>query len=192
MIITVGIAIGGFRTFGRWKRERIEERKIETAIRALAFVYESKFVFEGIRNEFSISYEWKNMPEFPGDTEQKRNARGPFYATLMRIKAHKEFFEQAWKIQAECSAIFGTEIEETFLLMHKARREIEVSAEMLWRDPNPTDRSEANLKTWNSFRADVWPAYGRFADDGDKVGKKLKEFREQMEKQCRPIVDKMH
>jgi len=34
--ITIGIAVGGFRTFGRWKREKLEERRIEVAIDALA------------------------------------------------------------------------------------------------------------------------------------------------------------
>lgn len=36
-IITICIAVGGFRTFGRWKREKIEEKKIEIAFEALAF-----------------------------------------------------------------------------------------------------------------------------------------------------------
>jgi hypothetical protein len=37
--ITIGIAIGGFRTFGRWKREKIEEKRIDVAIEALALTY---------------------------------------------------------------------------------------------------------------------------------------------------------
>ena len=48
-IITVAIAIGGFRTCDRWKREKLEEKRIDTAIEALALVYESKFIFDRIR-----------------------------------------------------------------------------------------------------------------------------------------------
>lgn len=189
LVITVGIAVGGFKTFGRWKREKIEETRIDVAIRALALTYKAKFVFESIRSPMSFPYEWEAMPEFPGDTDAKRNQRGEFYAILKRVEAHRPFFEHAWELQAECSAVFGPKVEETFLLLHRARREIEVSAEMLWRDPEPTHKSQDNLDTWESFRADVWGPYGKFTKEGDKVGKKLQDFRDQMETLCRPIVD---
>lgn len=61
--------------------------------------------------------------------------------------------------------------------MHRARREIEVSAEMLMRDQRPQLNSQDNQNTWNSFRADVWPANGKLSPDGDKVGGKLELFR---------------
>jgi hypothetical protein len=186
--ITIGIAVGGFRTFGRWKKEKIEEKRIDVAIEALALVYEAKFVFDHIRSEMSFPYEWKDMPEGFG-SEKERDARGPFYATLKRIDACKDFFERAWKIQVRCMALFGNDIEQTFLLMHRARREIEVSAEMLLRDPFPTHQSEDNLKTWDRFRADVWPAYKDKVEGGDRVGQKLSEFIDKIEKKCRPIVD---
>ena len=190
-LITIVIAIGGFRTFGRWKKEKVEEKRIETAIEALALVYESKFIFEHIRSEMSYGYEWKDMPESYGTGEQ-RNARGPFYAILKRIEANKDFFERAWKLQAQCTALFGPEVEEIFLLIQRARREIEVSAGMLLQDPVPQSNSSDNLETWNSFRADVWPTYGRLAKDGDKVGKKLAEFRGKMEQLCRPVIDRQY
>ena len=60
---------------------------VETAIEALALVYESKFIFDHIRSEMSFPYEWKDMPDSYG-TEEQRNARGPFYAVLMRIQAN--------------------------------------------------------------------------------------------------------
>lgn len=146
-IITIAIAIGGFRTFGRWKKERIEEKRIDTAIEALTLVYESKFIFDHIRSAMSFPYEWKDMPADYGP-ETQRNVRGSFYAILKRIDAQKEFFERAWKIQVRCTALFGSEVEEPFLLMQRARREIEVSAEMLLRDPEPSVRTQDNLELW--------------------------------------------
>jgi hypothetical protein len=191
LLIPIGIALFGFRTFERWHREKIEEKRIDTAIEALALVYESKFIFDNIRSPMSFDYEWKDMPEGFG-TEQERNARGPFYAILKRIAAHKDFFERAWKMQVRCTALFSPSVEETFLLMHRARREIEVSAEMLLRDLAPTHRTEENLKTWDRFRADVWGAHGAFAEGGDLVGQKLTEFRTRMEALCRPIIDRQY
>jgi hypothetical protein len=188
-IITIVIAVGGFRTFARWKREKIEEKRIDTAIEALALVYESKIIFDHIRSEMSFPYEWKDMPQGYG-SEEERSARGPFYAILKRIEAQKEFFERAWKIQVRCTALFGPNVEEVFLLMHRARREIEVSAEMLWHDPRPSVANRDNLETWNRFRADVWPSYESRAKGGERVGHKLSEFRAKMESLCRPIIDR--
>jgi hypothetical protein len=190
--ITVGIAIGGFRTFDRWKREKLEEKRIDIAIDALALTYESKYIFDHIRSEMTFGYEWQDMPKRKGDTEQKSDQRGPFYAILKRIEANKEFFERAWKMQVKCTAVFGRQAEEIFLLMQKARREIEVSAGMLYRDPEPIHKSADNLNTWKQFKADVWPAYGRLAPNGDLVGKKLTEFTERMEVLCRPIIDRQY
>jgi hypothetical protein len=159
------------------------------AIEALALVYESKFIFDHIRSEMSVSYEWQDMPEDYGFVEQ-RSARGPFYAVLNRISAQKEFFERAWKMQVRCTALYGPKVADAFLLMRRARREIEVSAEMLLRDPEPTFKSQDNLETWDRFRADIWPAYGRKAKGGDTVGQKLADFKAQMQTFCRPIVDR--
>src|SRR5262245_16621356 len=142
--ITIAIAVSGFRTFNRWKREKLEEKRIDTAIEALALVYESKFIFDHIRGLMAYPSEWKDMPEWPGDTEERRGQRGPFYAALKRIEANKDFFERAWKLQVRCTAIFGPAVEETFLLLHKARRTIEVSAGMLMREPHPRVESSDN------------------------------------------------
>ena len=138
----------------------------------------------------AFDYEWQDMPDSFGTEEQQRRTRGQFYAILKRIQAHKDFFERAWKIQVRCTALFDPTVEKTFLLMHRARREIEVSAGMLLRDPEPTFRSEDNLKTWDRFRADIWDAYGPLAEGGDRVGEKLTEFRTRMEALCRPIIDR--
>jgi hypothetical protein len=45
--ITTVIAFSGFRTFGRWKREKVEERRIEIALDALALAYESRALLSG-------------------------------------------------------------------------------------------------------------------------------------------------
>jgi hypothetical protein len=189
MLITVTIAVGGFRTFGRWKKEKIEEKRIEVAIDALALMYESKFIFDNIRSGFSFHGEWDDMPRNPGESENVWNTRGSFYAILKRIEAHREFFERAWKLQVRCAAIFGPAVEETFLLLQKSRREVEVSAGMLTREPAPDHRSADNLRTWESFREDVWAAEAQVNGHVDRVGSKLADFRSQIEQLCRPIVD---
>jgi hypothetical protein len=63
LLTTVSIAVGGFRTFGRWKRERLEEAKIEIAFEALAFAYEAQYVVEWLRAPISNEGEWSEMPK---------------------------------------------------------------------------------------------------------------------------------
>jgi hypothetical protein len=36
LLLTLGIALASFRTFGRWKKEKLEEKRIDIAIQALA------------------------------------------------------------------------------------------------------------------------------------------------------------
>ena len=181
-VITLGIALGGFRTFGRWKREKLEEKRIEIALDMLGMVYEAKYIFDNIRSPMSFDYEWRDMPEGVGNNEGDRRRRGPFFATLKRIEAHREFFERAWKLQPRCIAVFGPEAEEIFLLMHRSRREIEVSAEMLVFHNLGNDRD-----TIRQFERDVWDTAGHHIEL-DRVGARLNEFRTRAEALCRPVI----
>jgi hypothetical protein len=186
-IITLVIAVFGFRTFDRWKREKLEERRIEVAIDALAAAYKAKFVFEIIRSPMAYSNEWADMDESWGSEEQRR-VRGPYYAALNRIRQNKEFFEHVWDLQPKCMAIFGPEVEETFRLMHQARRNIEVAADMLMRDAidNSYGRSEQTQNMYEQMRVDIW---GHPVDNQvDRVGEMLSQCRDRMEALCRPIV----
>jgi hypothetical protein len=189
LLLTLGVAIGGFRTFGRWKREKIEEKRIETAIDALAVMYESKFIFDHIRNGFTQSPEWDDMPVRP-EAEEQRNRRGTYYAIWKRVQSYKDFFDRAWKLQVRCAAIFGPEMEGVFLLLQKARREVEVAAEMLTRDPVATVRTPDNIETWERFHDVVWMHNAEARGREDKVGKKLLDFSDGIKKTCGPVVNR--
>jgi hypothetical protein len=80
MLITVGIAFGGYRTFNRWKREQLESRRIEIAFDALTLAYETKSIFGHVRSPIAQGFEWSDMPVRSGETEDKRQRRGTFYA----------------------------------------------------------------------------------------------------------------
>src|SRR5713226_647489 len=106
LAITIGIAIGGFRTFGRWKREKLEERRIEVALDFLGVAYEAKYIFANIRGAMSYEYEWQDMPVDDAQTAAQRSNRGQFYATLKRIERNKDFFDKVWQLQPRCMAVF--------------------------------------------------------------------------------------
>jgi hypothetical protein len=130
------------------------------------------------------------MPETPGESDDKRRSRGSYYAILKRVESHREFFDRAWKLQIRCGALFGQKAEEALLLLQKARREVEVSAQMLLRDPSPQVRTADNMRTWEKFRTDVWGGYGAVNNARDTVSEKLEECNESVETICHPIVER--
>jgi len=190
-IVTALIAYFGFRNFERWKREQLEERRMEVAFEALELAYKTKHAFEHIRSPLIYDYEWEDMPQVPGDTDDKRRRRGSYYAIAKRLGANKEFFDAVWKAHAKCMAIFGPHAEEIFLELHKARRQIEIAYEMLLRHLNDAPMNpDPNADLWRQLRADLAAADGALANEGDRVGRRLDAFRDGIEKLCRPVMDR--
>lgn len=189
LVLTALIAIFGFRTFGRWKREKLEERRIEVAFDALTIAYETKFVFQYIRSPLVQGYEWADMPKRDGENDDNRGRRGSYYATFNRIKQNKDFFEKVWQLQPRCMAVFGRNIEKTFLKLHQARRNIEVAAQMLAQDADDfrRDNEESNRNLYHQLRRDVWD-HGDLEQEKDEVGKLLREFETELETAAKPVV----
>jgi hypothetical protein len=95
-LITIVIATSGFRSFGRWRQEKLEERRIETAFDVLTIAHETQFIFQNIRAPLIEDYEWADMPHWDNDTDDRRRRRGPFFATIKRLDANAEFFKRVW------------------------------------------------------------------------------------------------
>jgi hypothetical protein len=191
--ITIGIAVGGFRTFGRWKREKLEEKKIEIAFEALSIAYETKFIFQTIRGPMSFEYEWKDMPTIEGEAEENRRERGPFFAILNRISSQKEFFERAWKLQPRFMAMFGPQSENIFIQLHQARRNIQVSASMLMRPDmhrNKGNWNENRQRQQRQMEGEIWEGMDEIYPGTDRVSKGLKRFEDEIVQLCRPVVDR--
>jgi hypothetical protein len=187
------ISFTGLRTFGKWRRESIEERRIEAAIDALSIAYHSKYVFDNIRGPMIFSYEFVDMPIRHGESDQKRAQRGEFFAVLKRIERNKEFFDSVWKIQPRVMALFGPETEGIFLQLHEARRNIEVSAGLLFQhyvDELELGRNADTKRLRDRQKADINTAYADFEETGSKVSAKLEAFRDRMEVLCRPVVER--
>jgi hypothetical protein len=154
LLLTAGIAIFGFRSFGRWKHEQLELKRIDVALDALTLAYKCRHVFDNIRSPLFYEYEWSDMPH-EAQPDNVRRLRGENHAVLKRIIANKEFFQEVWKTQPACMAVFGPKIEETFLEVHKARREIEVACEQLARVASESAEVRAlNKEHWAQMRAD--------------------------------------
>ncbi|MBS0233462.1 MAG: hypothetical protein JSR99_08240 [Proteobacteria bacterium] len=178
-VLTGGIAFAGFRTFERWKREKLEEKRIEIGLEASALGYEAKFIFDAIRNPGSVELEWE---ELKGDKDQRRRA-GPFFAILKRLEKNSEYFERVWKLQPRFMAVFGKSTAATFMKIHQARSSVQVSAGMLMRaayrnEPYRDDQFRRKLEAavWNSDA------------ENDEIGTLISDFEKAIEAQCFPII----
>lgn len=178
--ITASVAYAGFTTFEKWKRERIEERRIDIALEAMALAYEAAFVFDSIRSPMSFSIEWSEMKGV--DDPSKRRAAGPYYAILRRIDQNKDYFDRIWKMQPRFMAVFGKDTADIFKQLHQARRNIEVSAEMLMEDVirGVLDK-DVNFR--KELKADIWG--GR---KNDKIAPLIDAFVAGVEKHCQPVI----
>ena len=189
--LTTVIAFAGFRTFGRWRREKLEEKRIEVAIEALALAYKSRHVFEMIRSPLIQEYEWREMPEGWAKDGDKRRRVGAYWAILHCITLNKDFFDEVWELQPRCMSLFGPEVEETFMQLHRARRNVEVAAQMLAEDAAQeyAGRPPNNDNLYKQLRADI-SGHSTAAEEGDRIGRMLNDFREGLIRVCRPIVDR--
>ena len=191
--ITIGIAIGGFKTFGRWKREKVEELRMNIALEALSIAYETQFVFDGIRNPGSFGYEYADMKRGENESPEQYEARKTGYPTLKRVNDNKDFFQQVFKLQPRFMAVFGPQTEVIFKELNQARVNVIVSAQAISRDDH-SPFTEAKAKRRTRHEADIWSgAADAYSDeelpDGDRVQKRLDEFKNGISKLCRPVVD---
>jgi hypothetical protein len=140
----------------------------------------------------AYSYEWADMPEQVGDTNDKRHSRGAYFAPLKRIQQNKEFFDQLWKVQPLAMAVFGPRVEDIFLKAHQARRDIEVAAQMLMESvDDPYRGSDQNtIELYKQMRVDIYGHGGQYTKEGDRVGAKLDDFRSGMGALFRPVIDR--
>jgi hypothetical protein len=78
LVLTGYIGYQGLRTFDRWRREKIEEKRIDVALDALSTAYKSKYVFEYIRSPLVRSHEFADMPGCDDGKENRKQGEAPY------------------------------------------------------------------------------------------------------------------
>lgn len=188
VVITAALGFWGLRTLDKWRREKIEEKKIEVAMDALVLAYESIGVFEGIRARIVNMSEWEDMERTPGESDQERDRKGSYYAILKRIRFHQNFFTRAYAMEPKCMVLFGSAAKEAFEQLYKARRSIETACEVL---TYTVKQSSDDPDTWFQCRADIWGEglTPPKAKDPERVSRMLDGFRSGIERLCRPSLE---
>lgn len=197
VLVTAVIAGFGFRTFDKWKREKIEERRIEVSIDALAIAYEAQFVFEAVRSRFHSSAEYEDghdewgseRADDPIRVTLQEGQRTP-YVVLKRLQRHEDFFEKVRKIEPLSMAVFGAATQEIFGLLYTARTRLESEAKSLFEEERfEIDREDTESRERRrELRSSIFASPNE-KKEGDRIGEGVREFTKQIEEICRPIVD---
>jgi hypothetical protein len=204
--ITIAIALNGFRNFERWRRERIEERRIDIAFEALAFIYEVPYVVAALRAPVRYEAEWAEMPRVDGESEEDRRRRAAPYVISNRMKAYGDFFQRGFRLQPRFMAVFGQETEEIFDLLHMTIAQIRwaawaksmngvvvVDAKERKRLEEAIDSLKGVILDGESDDDDDDDDDGDDDDDEKKedgIDSRLERFRKKIEALCKPVVDR--
>jgi|ERR1700730_100701 hypothetical protein len=151
-IITISIAIGGFKSFNRWKREKLEDKKIDVAFEALALAYEAKYVFAYLQPPAGFS----------GGAHPVRDD------WRKRVEESHDFFDRIWKIQPKCMAFFGPEVEEIFSILHEALMRFQSA--QTFRDSHPERERVAHAEGGSANRRPT------IYDDIEEFRKRLEDI----------------
>ncbi|MCA1549344.1 hypothetical protein I6F36_21165 [Bradyrhizobium sp. BRP19] len=181
------ISFLGLRTFDKWQREKVHERKLEVAFEALTLAYESTMVFDDIRRRLVREYEWADMPTDGMSKEQIDRSRTS-YALINRFGRHNDFFDRVLKLQPKIMAVFGPETEATMNKLHRARHLIQLACEMLIDIPDP----KAGTEEWDlvlQARSDIWDHKSSGVKEPERVTTLLRAFRSEIEAKCGPFVN---
>lgn len=106
LIMSGIISFLGLRTFDKWQREKVHERKLEVAFEALTLAYESGMVFDDIRRRLVRPYEWADMASEGMSKEQIERSQST-YAIINRISRHNDFFDRVLKVQPKLNHVLG-------------------------------------------------------------------------------------
>jgi len=182
VIVTGCFAFAGLKTFNRWKREKLEEKRIDVAIEALAIAFESRLVFDDIR---------ARLTRVPAGKDQRSELQHGPQAVLKRVEAQQPFFDKALSLEPKFVAVFGREKDAIFEHLFSARRQVIITAEALIDDSRielDADDKEGREQRVK-WRKQIFASPGT-VDEEDEVGKLLQQFRGDIERHCRPIVDR--
>jgi hypothetical protein len=182
--VTGYFACAGLRTFDRWKREKLEEKRIDVAIDALALAFESQVVFDYIRARLTRLYD---VPIGNDRHIQEYSLR----AVLKRVEERQPFFDRALMLEPKFVAVFGRDKATIFEHLFSARHQVMTFTEALI-DDYRTEIDPENMEARKQpvkWRKQISASPG-IVDPEDEVGKLLQQFRSEVEELCRPIVDR--
>lgn len=149
----------GRNTFDAWKRQKIEERRIDAAERILTLGYRLRYNLQSVRAAFIPNNELQAAEDFfkkerAQEWEMASNAEKDRWRTaqayLNRLNHHRADWEEVWTLKPIALAFFGQDTEQGLHELWRQYRGIGISADAFASD----DGSNAQFST--KLRQEMW------------------------------------
>jgi len=161
----------GANVFKTWRRQKIEERKMDAAERILTLTYRLRRAFTVIRSPMmwagALDAAEKRLRE-AGVTldslpELKRKNMIYHQAMLDRINSFEAEWAEIGAVTPIAAALFGKVVEEQLELLWRQRGAVAVASESYADDRGQDNEFTAQL------RADMWEGMGKHNGAGDRI-----------------------
>lgn len=151
-------------TFGSYRRERQEDRRIDAAERILTLSYKIRTTLDAVRSPMAMGYEHHQAEEILNEANwyqllpqnEKRQAQTG-HVILLRIDKYKKEWEEVFSAMPLARALFGEAAEGHLLSLTRQLRSVQVAAQM-YRDRmgtnDPKFRQKLERDFWTMGAAD--------------------------------------
>lgn len=180
-------------TFGTYRRQKQEDRRIDAAERVLTLAYRIKADLEASRSPMGLGHEHSQAHErlkeaqwylALGDGERSRSQSGQII--LDRLERERATWDEVFSTMPLARALFGEAVEEQLRTLYRQVRAVQVSAQM-YRDRMGTDEAEFRSK----LERDMW-AMGEPDADRNPVGLAVANAIGALEEIMLPIIRADH
>ena len=168
---SVAIVVAAFlgrNALKNFRHQKVVERQVEQAEKALTVAYRLKDAISEMRSPMTLPHESEEsraelngkdwFDSMPNDRQQRYVQSNVFY---QRMRHHKDAFDMAFSIIPFAKAYFGPEAEESFRKILKCGRSVRVYADAYARDEGHDP--DFSLKIENK----IWE--GASPDDEDNI-----------------------
>lgn len=177
-------------TFKSWRRQKIEERRIDAAERLLTLAYKLKRAFSIIRSPITDQRAKEDATialmgagiDLESLESEKRTRVIESQVVLDRINSFAEEWNDVAILSPTATAFFGDDMDALLKEFWRQKTAVQVAAENYPDDPGDDPQFSRDISTT------IWEDRQRIAHDGDKVGMKLANTIAKMEKMLLPII----
>lgn len=166
-------AFKGADAFKGWRRQKIEERRIDAAERILTLAYRVRTAISGMRhpmmwigplNEAEKMLREKGV-DLDSESDGKKRRIVHAQAVFDRINSFQSEWDELAAVTPVAKALFGDEVESALTSLGKQRNIVAAAAESYADD----DGSDADFS--KKIRSDLWEALGEVGEDADEISK---------------------
>jgi hypothetical protein len=168
-------AFKGAGAFKDWRRQKIEERRIDAAERILTLAYRVRRAIGAMRhpmmwigplNEAEQKLRSKGV-DLDSEVEARRRRIIHSQAVFDRINSFQTEWDELAAITPVAKALFGDEVENALSELGRQRNVVAAAAESYVDD----DGSDAEFS--KKIRSDLWEALGEVGKDTDEISKTI-------------------